>query len=57
MLRLPLVMIVIDAKGYLVSMLGARASWVLNAKAAGGREFEPASNAKRLPKGGHDVER
>jgi hypothetical protein len=35
-IRLPLVMAVIDAERYLVSMLGAEASWVQNVKAAGG---------------------
>lgn len=36
LIRLPLVMIVIDAERYLVSMLGAAANWVQNVKAAGG---------------------
>src|SRR6266705_1864869 len=33
---LPLVMAVVDGERYLVSMLGADANWVRNAKAAGG---------------------
>ena len=33
---LPLVMAVVDGERYLVSMLGAEANWVRNAKAAGG---------------------
>jgi len=33
---LPLVMTVVDGERYLVSMLGADANWVRNAKAAGG---------------------
>jgi hypothetical protein len=36
MLSLPLVMVVIEGERYLVSMLGAEADWVRNAKAAGG---------------------
>ncbi|MFZ2357888.1 MAG: nitroreductase/quinone reductase family protein [Anaerolineae bacterium] len=34
---LPLAMTVLDGERYLVSMLGANASWVLNVKAAGGQ--------------------
>jgi F420H(2)-dependent quinone reductase len=34
---LPLVMAVVDGERYLVSMLGADASWARNAKAAGGQ--------------------
>lgn len=33
----PLVMVVVDGERYLVSMLGAEASWVRNVEAAGGR--------------------
>lgn len=36
MIMLPLVMVVADGERYLVSMLGAEASWVQNVKAAGG---------------------
>jgi deazaflavin-dependent oxidoreductase (nitroreductase family) len=35
--RLPLVMVVVDGKRYLVSMLGEDVNWVRNVKAAGGR--------------------
>jgi deazaflavin-dependent oxidoreductase (nitroreductase family) len=35
--HLPLVMVVIDGKRYLVSMLGEDVNWVRNVKAAGGR--------------------
>jgi deazaflavin-dependent oxidoreductase (nitroreductase family) len=35
--RLPLVMVVVDGKRYLVSMLGEDVNWVRNIKAAGGR--------------------
>ena len=35
-IRLPLVMVVVEGERYLVSMLGANAGWVRNAKAAGG---------------------
>lgn len=34
--RLPLVMVVVEGERYLVSMLGAEAAWVRNARAAGG---------------------
>jgi hypothetical protein len=34
--RLPLVLVVIEGERYLVSMLGERADWVQNVKAAGG---------------------
>ena len=34
-IRLPLVMVVIDGERYLVSMLGVKAEWVRNVKAAG----------------------
>ena len=33
---LPLVMVIVEGERYLVSMLGANAAWVQNAKAAGG---------------------
>ncbi len=36
-ITLPLGMVVMDGERYLVSMLGARANWVKNVKAAGGR--------------------
>jgi hypothetical protein len=36
-ISLPLVMVVIDGKRYLVSMLGAEAGWVRNVKAADGK--------------------
>ena len=35
-ITLPLAMAVVDGERYLVSMLGANASWVLNVRAAGG---------------------
>jgi deazaflavin-dependent oxidoreductase (nitroreductase family) len=35
--HLPLVMVVVDGKRYLVSMLGENVNWVRNVKAAGGR--------------------
>ena len=35
--RLPLVMVIYEGERYLVSMLGAEASWVQNVKAAGGK--------------------
>ncbi len=35
-IRLPLVMVVLEAERYLVSMLGAEVDWVRNVKAAGG---------------------
>ena len=35
--RLPLVMVVVDGKRYIVSMLGEDVNWVRNVKAAGGR--------------------
>ena len=35
--RLPLVMVVVDGKRYLVSMLGEDVNWVRNVKAADGR--------------------
>jgi deazaflavin-dependent oxidoreductase (nitroreductase family) len=35
-ISLPLVMVVIEGERYLVSMLGAKAEWVQNVKAAGG---------------------
>jgi len=37
LIRLPLAMVVMDGERYLVSMLGAEATWVRNVKAAGGR--------------------
>jgi len=36
MISLPVVMAVVEGERYLVSMLGAEASWVRNVKAAGG---------------------